>query len=157
VLDTSVVLRLGELIPDDLPVEAVITAVTLAELSVGPLVAADDAERAARLAQVQRVEADFGDPLVFGAEAARAFAQVAADIRQAGRKPRARAFDALIAATAKAARLPLYTFNANDFLGVNGLEVVSLPQDKKPIPAPARSLKGRERAGASPGDKKRGL
>jgi predicted nucleic acid-binding protein len=130
VLDTSAVLRLGELTPDDLPVEAVITAVTLAELSVGPLVAASDDERAARLAQVQRAEADFGDPLVFGAEAARAFAQVAADLRQAGRKPQARAFDALIAATAKAAKLPLYTFNAHDFAGVSGLEVVSLPPDK---------------------------
>jgi predicted nucleic acid-binding protein len=131
VLDTSTVLRLDELAPDDLPVESVITAVTLAELSVGPLVATNDAERAARLAQVQRAEADFGDPLAFDAEAARAFAQVAADIRQSGRKPLARAFDALIAATAKAAGLPLYTFNADDFAGVSGLEVVSLPPDGK--------------------------
>ncbi|MDR2216376.1 MAG: PIN domain-containing protein [Nevskiaceae bacterium] len=131
VLDTSAVLRLGELTPDDLPDEAIITAITLAELSVGPLVATTDAERAARLAQVQRAEADFGDPLAFDAEAARAFAQVAADIRRAGRKPQARAFDALIAAIAKAAKLPLYTFNANDFAGVSGLEVVALPPDEK--------------------------
>lgn len=128
-LDTSAVLRLDELEEDDLPVEAMISAVTLAELSVGPLVAEDDAERAARLAQVQRADVDFGDPLPFGVDAARAFAQVAADIRKAGRKPKARAFEALIAATAKAATLPLYTFNPDDLAGVTGLDVVALPRD----------------------------
>lgn len=126
-LDTSAVLRLHELEPEALPDDAVISTITLAELSVGPLVAADDAERAARLAQVQRAEADFGDPIPFTAEAARAFAQVASDIRSAGRRPQARAFDALIAASAKAAELPLYTFNAKDLVGVTGIEVVSLP------------------------------
>lgn len=127
VLDTSAVLRLSELDPDDLPVDAVITTITLAELSVGPLIATDESERAARLAQVQRAEADFGDPLPFDAEAARTFAQVAADIRRAGRKPAARAFDALIAATAKSAQLPLYTFNAADARVVTGLDIVALP------------------------------
>ncbi len=128
VLDTSAVLRLHELDESDVPVEVVISTVTLAELSVGPLLAEDDEERAARLAQVQRAEADYGDPLPFGVEAARSFAQVAADIRKSGRKPKARAFDALIAATAKAAQLPLYTFNARDLTGVTGLEVVALPR-----------------------------
>lgn len=128
VLDTSTVLRLDELSEDELPIDAVVCAVTMAELSVGPLVAAGDAERAARQAQVQRAEADFGEPLPFGVEAARAFAQVAADIRRAGRKPRARACDALIAATAKAAQLPLYTFNADDLAGITGLEVIALPR-----------------------------
>lgn len=127
-LDTSTVLRLHELDAPDLPEDVVISAITLAELSVGPLVTTDDAERAARLAQVQRAETDFGDPLPFTAEAARTFAQVASDIRRAGRKPQARAFDALIAATAKAAELPLYTFNAQDLVGVTGLEVVALPR-----------------------------
>ncbi|MGL5808917.1 MAG: PIN domain-containing protein [Nocardioides sp.] len=126
-LDTSAVLRLHELTEEDLPVDAVISTVTLAELSVGPLVAKGDGERAARLAHVQRADADFGDPLPFDVEAARAFAQVAADIRNSGRKPKARAFDALIAATAKAAQLPLYTFNAGDLTGVTNLEVVALP------------------------------
>lgn len=129
-LDTSAVLRIGELDPGDLPVEVVISAVTLAELSVGPLVADDDDERAARLGQVQRADADFGDPLPFGVEAARAFAQVAADIRRSGSKSKARAFDALIAATAKAANLPLYTFNPRDLVGVTGLEVVALPVEQ---------------------------
>lgn len=126
-LDTSAFLRLHELTEVDLPVEVMISTVTLAELSVGPLVARDEQERAARLAQVQRAEADYGEPLPFDAAAARAFAQVAADIRRSGRKPQARAFDALIAATAKAAQLPLYTFNARDLAGVSGVEVVPLP------------------------------
>lgn len=126
-LDTSAFLRLHELTEVDLPDELVLSAVTLAELSVGPLVAQDEEERAARLAQVQRAEADFGAPLSFDAAAARAFAQVAADLRRRGRKPQARAFDALIAATAKAAQLPLYTFNARDLEGVAGVEIVSLP------------------------------
>ena len=120
-------LRLHELEPDDLPVAAAITTTTLAELSVLPLLAQDDEVRAARLSQVQRAETDYGEPIPFDVEAARSFAQVGADIRRSGRKPAARAFDALIAATAKAAGLPLYTFNADHLRGVTGLEIVSLP------------------------------
>lgn len=131
-LDTSAVLRIGELEEGDLPVESVICAITLAELSVGPLVTDDPAEQAARLAQVQRVEADYGDPIPFDAEAARAFGRIAADLRRAGSKSKARAFDALIAATAKAAQLPLYTFNPRDFDAVSGLEVVALPTPEEP-------------------------
>ncbi|WP_066522607.1 PIN domain-containing protein [Curtobacterium ammoniigenes] len=130
VLDTSAVLRLHELEPEDLPVDAAITTVTLAELSVGPLLTQDDEVRAARLSQVQRAETDYGEPIPFDVEAARSFAQVAADIRRSGRKPAARAFDALIAATAKAAGLPLYTFNADDLRGVTGLEIVALPPER---------------------------
>ncbi|MEJ7715454.1 MAG: PIN domain-containing protein, partial [Thermoleophilaceae bacterium] len=83
---------------------------TLAELSVGPLVAGDEQERADRQARLQRVEADF-DPIPFDADAARAFGQVAAALRRAGRKTTARAYDAMIAATAVANALPLYTSN----------------------------------------------
>lgn len=125
-LDTSAVLRIRELAPENLPDQVVICAITLAELSVGPLVATDEQERAARLAQVQEVEASYGDPLPFDANTARAFAQVAADYRRAGSKSGARAFDALIAATAKAAQLPLYTFNPRDFAAVTGVEIVAL-------------------------------
>jgi hypothetical protein len=122
-LDTSVVLALHA-IPDPalLPEIALISAVTLAELSVGPLVATDDAERARRLATVQQAEADF-DPLPFDAAAARAFGQVAASYRRSGRKPAARSFDAMIAATALANGLPLYTANPDDFAGIEGLVV----------------------------------
>jgi tRNA(fMet)-specific endonuclease VapC len=109
-----------------LPEEPLITAVTLAELSVGPLVASTDAERAARQAHLQQAEADF-DPLPFDAQAARAFGRVAASLRRAGRKTHARAYDAMIAATALANGLPVYTCNPNDFSGIDGLEVVSVP------------------------------
>ena len=127
VLDTSTVILLGRL-PDQtgLPDESLITAVTLAELSVGPLVATDDHERAARQAHLQQAEADF-EPLPFDAAAARAFGQVAADLRKAGRTTRARAYDALIAAVAVAQQLPLYTVNPRDFEHIAGLELVAIP------------------------------
>jgi len=127
VLDTSAVIRLGRFTDATaLPTEPLITAVTLAELSVGPLVAHDERERAARQAHLQQAEADF-DPLPFDAAAARAFGQVAASLRRAGRKTAARAYDAMIAATALANELPVYTCNADDFNAIDGLEVVAVP------------------------------
>jgi predicted nucleic acid-binding protein len=124
VLDTSTVIMLSRITnPADLPAEPLITAVTLAELSVGPLVATDETERAARQAHVQQAEADF-EPLPFDAAAARAFGRVAASLRKAGRKPAARAFDAMIAATAVANGLPVFTCNPADFTGIEGLSVV---------------------------------
>jgi tRNA(fMet)-specific endonuclease VapC len=122
VLDTSTVILLGRLDPAELPEEPTITAITLAELSVGPLVATERRERAARQARLQQAEADF-DPLPFDAEAARAFGRVAASLRGAGRKVRARAYDAMIAATAIAHDLPLYTVNPSDFHGIDGLDL----------------------------------
>lgn len=122
VLDTSTIILLERLNGEDLPDEALITAVTLAELSVGPLVADDDAERAARQARLQQAEADF-DPLPFAADAARAFGRVAASLRRSGPKVQARAYDAMIAATALANGLPLYTVNPADFEGVDGLDL----------------------------------
>lgn len=123
VLDTSTIILLSRL--DDaafLPREPLITAVTLAELSVGPLVAEDEHERAARQAHLQQAEADF-DPLPFDAAAARAFGRVAAALRRSGRKATARAYDAMIAATAIANDLPLYTCNPKDFEGIDELRV----------------------------------
>jgi tRNA(fMet)-specific endonuclease VapC len=127
ILDTSAVIALS-LISDAgvLPAEPLITAVTLAELSVGPLVARDERERAARQSHLQQAEADF-DPLPFDAAAARAFGRVAASLRQAGRKRAARAYDAMIAATALANELPVYTCNPDDFTGIAGLEVLTIP------------------------------
>jgi len=126
VLDTSTVIRLGQITdPALLPDEPLITAITLAELSVGPLVAADERQRSARQAHLQQAEADF-DPLPFDAAAARAFGQVAASLRRAGRKTAARAYDAMIAATALAHDLPIYTCNPADFEGIDGLEVVAV-------------------------------
>ncbi len=120
-------IRLGQI--DDpalLPPEPLITAVTLAELSVGPLVATDEGERAARQAHLQQAEADF-EPLDFDAPAARTFGLVAASLRRAGRKPAARTYDAMIAATAIANDLPVYTCNPEAFRGIDRLDVVVVP------------------------------
>ena len=126
VLDTSTVILLARL-PDAsvLPAEPVITTVTLAELSVGPLVTDDEQERAARQAHLQQAEADF-DPLPFDSASARAFGRVAASLRRAGRKPAARAYDAMIAAIAIANDLPLYTCNPSDFAGIDDLRLVAI-------------------------------
>jgi hypothetical protein len=128
-LDTSTLLLLPRIAdPSALPDVPLISAITLAELSVGPLATDDEAERARRLAHVQQAEADF-DPLPFDAAAARAFGQVASSLRRSGRKPAARALDALIAATALANGLPLYTCNPDDFAGIAGLVL-------RPVPIP---------------------
>jgi predicted nucleic acid-binding protein len=125
VVDTSVVIDLDALAPDRLPAELAISAVTLAELACGPHASADEAERARRQDRLQRAEATF-DPLPFDAACARAYGRVYAAIAGAGRKARgARALDLLIAATAIANELPLYTRNTPDFRGLGGLlEVV---------------------------------
>ncbi len=127
ILDTSTVILLPRLKDTaTLPSEPLITAVTLAELSVGPLVTDDQKERGARQAHLQQAEADF-DPLPFDAGTARAFGRVAASLRRAGRKSSARAYDAMIAAIAVANDLPVYTCNPADFRGIDGLEIVAVP------------------------------
>lgn len=128
-LDTSTLLLLPRITDASvLPEIPLISVITLAELSVGPLVTDDEGERARRLAQVQQAEADF-DPIAFDAAAARAFGQVAASLRRSGRKRAARAYDALIAATAIANGLPLYTCDPGDFAGIDGLVI-------RPVPVP---------------------
>lgn len=127
ILDTSTVILLRELTDATvLPAEPTITTITLAELSVGPLVTDDPAERAARQAHLQQAEADF-DPLPFDAAAARSFGEVAADLRRAGRRTKARAYDALIAAVALSRDLPVFTVNPHDFAHVGRLHVVAVP------------------------------
>ena len=121
-LDTSVVIELGALAPADLPAESFISAITLAELSVGPLVAATSDERVRRQSVLQVAEAAFS-PLPFDAETARVFGRVAASLRDSGRKNRARAYDALIAATAIRHELPVYTRNPDDFEGIATLTI----------------------------------
>lgn len=122
VLDTSALIDLADLDIETLPLKPAITAITLAELSVGPHVARSENERAARQAHLQQAEADF-DPLPFDAAAARAFGRVASSLRQAGREPAAGAYDALIAATALSRGLPVFTANTADFEGIEGLAV----------------------------------
>ena len=130
VLDTSTLVLIDRLDPEALPKEPVITAVTLAELSVAPLVASTDDERVARQLRLQQAEASF-EPLPFDAQGARAFGGVAASLRRSGRKATARAFDAMIAATALANDLPVYTCNPRDFDGVDGLRVHAIPHPDK--------------------------
>lgn len=126
-LDTSTVILLPRITdPTVLPALPLISAISLAELTVGPLVATTESERARRLTHLQQAEADF-EPLPFDAAAARAFGRVAASLRRAGRKPAARAYDALIAATALANELPLFTVNPQDFAALDGLEIVAVP------------------------------
>lgn len=125
-LDTNAVILLPRIEdPALLPDEPVISTITLAELSVGPLLASTEQERDARQAHLQQAESDF-DPLPFDAPAARAFAGVAASLRRSGRTSSARAYDALIAAVAVANSLPLYTANPDDFSGIEGLDVVPI-------------------------------
>ena len=127
ILDTNTVILLPQLSdPGALPAEPKITAVTLAELSVGPLVASTDSERAHRQAHLQQAESDF-DVVPFDQAAARAFGRVASDLRKAGRKPSARAYDALIAAIAIANDFPLYTTNPDDFIGISELDLIPVP------------------------------
>lgn len=127
ILDTSTLILLPRITDARvLPAEPLITAITLAELSVGPLVARTAAERAGRQAHVQQAEADF-DPLPFDRAAARAFGRVAASLRQAGRKPAARAYDAMIAAIAIANDLPVFSCNPEDFASIDSLRLVAVP------------------------------
>ena len=128
-LDTSVVVSLGGLTDlDALPARCFVSAITLAELSVGPLVAKTDRERIARQSVLQQVEADF-HAIPFDDRAARAFGRVLAELHASGRKTTARAYDALIAATAVANELPVFTLNVHDFSGITSLTVVEVEPD----------------------------
>jgi predicted nucleic acid-binding protein len=116
-----VVIDLERVHADDLPRELAVSAITLAELAAGPHSTADSDERARRQDRLQRAEATF-DPLPVDAAVARAYGRVYAAIVGAGREARgARSLDLMIAATALASDLALYTRNAEDFRGIEGL------------------------------------
>lgn len=131
-LDTNILILRHWIDVAELPNEMAISAVTLAELSAGlhqvrPNSEQDTydehAERARRLDVLQRAEHEF-DPIPFGAEAARTYGRVTAAVVSAGRKPRRRIADLMIAATAIAENLPLFTTNPDDFDGLLGLLTV---------------------------------
>jgi predicted nucleic acid-binding protein len=126
-LDTSVVIDLDKLDIESLPTEMAVSAITMAELAAGPHATSDPQERARRQDRLQRAEATF-EPLPFDADAARAYGLIYAAVVTAGRKARgARAIDLLIAATAHAAQLPLYTRNPSDFKALDNLvEIVAI-------------------------------
>jgi predicted nucleic acid-binding protein len=120
-VDTSVVIDLERAAAEDLPHELAIAAVTLAELAAGPHATVDPSERARRQERLQRTEATF-DPIAFDAAAARAYGRIYAEVVSSGRKARGRrAVNLLIAATALAAELPIYTRNPSDFEGLGDL------------------------------------
>jgi predicted nucleic acid-binding protein len=121
VIDTSVVIDLEAIEPMALPRELAVSSLTMAELAAGPHATDDPAERARRQDRLQRAEAAF-DPLPFDADAARAYGRIFAAVTAAGRKARgARAVDLMIAATASATGLPLFTRNGEDFRGLEGV------------------------------------
>jgi predicted nucleic acid-binding protein len=145
-LDTNIMILRSRIVPEELPDEMAISAVTLAELSAGPHQVRPDteqdayfegAERARRLDVLQRAEHEF-DPIPFDTDAARAYGRVTAAVIAAGRKPRRRAADLMIAATAIAAELPLYTTNPDDFAGLEHLVTViwitrpEVPNERQP-------------------------
>ncbi len=120
-LDTSVVIELERFDPDTLPPRMSVAAITLAELAAGPHATDDLAERARRQERLQLAEATF-DAIPFDSGCARAYGRVYAQTVAAGRKARGRrAIDLLIAATALAAELPLFTANPADFTGLETL------------------------------------
>jgi predicted nucleic acid-binding protein len=127
-IDTSIVIDLPDIDRASLPSELAVSAITLAELAAGTHATDDPTERAHRQDRLQRVEASF-DARPFDAAAARAYGRVFAAVVAGGRKARGRrALDLLIAATALASDLPLYTRNPGDFAGLEGLvEIVAIP------------------------------
>ena len=125
-LDTSVVIDLGAIDPDQLPERISVSALTMAELAAGPHATDDPAERARRQDRLQRAENTF-DPLPFDADAARAYGRIYVSVIAAGRKARgSRAVDLLIAATALAHDLALYTRNPDDFAHLDDVRVISV-------------------------------
>jgi predicted nucleic acid-binding protein len=143
-LDTNIMILRGWIDPAGLPAEVAISAITLAELSAGPhhVRRGDEqggydehAERARRLDVLQRAESEF-DPIPFDAEAARIYGRVTAAVITAGRKPRRRIADLMIASVAIAEDLPLFTTNPGDFTGLEHLLAIvpvtrpSLPQQE---------------------------
>jgi predicted nucleic acid-binding protein len=131
-LDTNILILRRWVDHAELPAEMAISAITLAELSAGPHEVRGNheqdlyderAERARRMDVLQRAEAEF-DPIPFGADAARAYGQVSAATIAIGRKSRPRVADLMIASTAIAEGLPLFTTNPDDFRGLDRLLMV---------------------------------
>lgn len=117
ILDTSVVIA-----TDLQPLEGdlAVSAITMAELHFGVLVAKTQPIRAERLRRLLKLQQDF-DPIPVDQAVAASYGQLAAAVVDAGRQPRARAMDLLIAATAHAHSARLYTRNAADLQGLESL------------------------------------
>ncbi|MFZ0427647.1 MAG: type II toxin-antitoxin system VapC family toxin [Acidobacteriota bacterium] len=122
-LDTSVLIDLDLIDPGRLPDESAIAAISLAELAAGPHATADDQERARRQDRLQWVASTW-DALPFDVEAARAYGRIFAAAKAAGPSSRTRVADLLIAATAAAGGLPIYTRNPNDLAGLESIVTI---------------------------------
>jgi predicted nucleic acid-binding protein len=122
-LDTSVIVDHDLIDPASLPDESAISAVTLAELAAGPHAARDDNERSRRQDRLQWAASTW-NALPFDTDAARAYGRVFAAVKAAGRSSRTRVADLLIASTAAANGLPLYTRNPDDFVGLDEIVTV---------------------------------
>lgn len=140
-LDTNIVILRRWVDAAELPDEMAISAITLAELSAGPHEVRanaerrtydEHAERARRLEILQRAENEF-DPIPFDAEAARIYGRVAAAVIGAARNPRGRLADLMIASTAIAEGLPLFTTNPKDFVGLETLLTI-VPVNRPSLP-----------------------
>ena len=119
-LDTSVVIDLDVIDSEGLPDTTAISAITFAELAAGPHAASDDDERGRRQDRLQWA-GSIWDPLPCDGDVARAYGRIYATLKGSGRSSRRRFADLLIAATALAHALPLYTRNPGDFTGLEGL------------------------------------
>jgi predicted nucleic acid-binding protein len=120
-IDTSVAIVLETTDRSRLPAEIAISALTLGELSAGPYAAKSESARARRQDHLQRIEANL-ECLDFDSACARAFGRIYSATQEIGRKARgARVADLMIAATALAHQMPLYTLNASDLRGLDDL------------------------------------
>jgi predicted nucleic acid-binding protein len=132
-LDTCIIIdfpRLQHLLPSGLALSAVV----LGELAAGARTTPPGPERDQR---EQRLEwaRTFFEPYPFDADVALTYGRVVAATQRAGRSPRPRIADLMIAATAAAHNLPLYTSNANDFIGLNQLvEVITIKPESRGAP-----------------------
>jgi predicted nucleic acid-binding protein len=123
IFDTNILIHWERLNLALLPDEGSITTITVAELAAGVHATVSAIERAERVDKLQRAESAF-EPIPFDSAAARAYGRVSAAVRSAGRSPRSRVADQLIAAIALSRQLPLYTTNPGDFLGLEQLLTV---------------------------------
>jgi len=119
-LDTSVVIDHDVIDPGLLPDQSAIATITLAELAAGPHATEDKGERARRQDRLQWATATW-DPLPFDAEAARMYGRMFAAARAAGQKSRSRLANLLVASTAAANSLAVYTRNPSDFDALKGI------------------------------------
>ncbi len=122
-LDTSVVIDRAVIDPAALPNAWALSAVTLAELSAGPHLTDDPATRAERQLDLQWAESSV-EPVPFTSDTSRIFGRLCGLVHAAGRKPRPKALDLMIAATAVEQSVALYTRNPKDFRGLESVVTV---------------------------------